>query len=243
MTPERHDEIGRLFHAALEHEPSERPDFLRLACAGDDDLYQQVESLLSLEQSAKDFIEVPIWQKNLSSLDDPQIPREGKVKYCPGCQRLYTGRQRLCPEDNQRLSLPDPYHLVGRVLADKYRIEALVGVGGMGAVYNAQHLVIDRQVAFKILQPNVAISNGHTIGLFEREAKVVGHLFHENIADIKDAGRTTDGIAYIIMEWLDGRTLDEELAVSSPFALERVAGILRQISAALDAAHAKQIIH
>src|SRR5215813_1328041 len=181
MTPERHDEIGRLFHAALELEPSERHDFLRLACAGDDDLYRQVESLLVLEQSAGDFIEVPIWQKNLSSPVDPHIPREGKVKYCPGCQRLYPGRQRLCPEDNQRLSLPDPYHLVGRILADKYRIEALVGIGGMGAVYNAQHLGIDRQVAFKILQPNLAINNEHILTLFEREAKVSGHLYHENI--------------------------------------------------------------
>jgi len=243
MTPERHDQIGGLFHAALEHEPSERTDFLRRACAGDEDLYQQVESLLALEQTAGDYIEVPIWQKTFSLPDDPGSPRETKVKYCPRCQRLYPGRQRMCPEDNQRLSLPDPYHLVGRILAGKYRLEALVGIGGMGAVYNAHHLGIDRQVAFKILQPNVAISNGLMINLFEREAKVVGHLNHENIADIKDAGRTTDGIAYIIMEWLDGRTLDEELAASSPFPLERIAGILRQISAALEAAHSKHIIH
>jgi len=241
LTPERHDEIGRLFHAALELEPSERAGFLRQACAGDDDLYREVESLLAFEQPAGDFIEVPIWRKNLSPPDDPNNPTE--TKYCPWCQRRYPVRQRTCPEDNQRLSLPDPYHLVGQILADKYRIEALVGVGGMGAVYNAQHLGIDRQVAFKILQPNVAISNGRMINLFEQEAKVVGHLHHENIADIKDAGRTSDGIAYIIMEWLDGNTLGEELAVSSPFALERIAGILRQISAALEAAHAKRIIH
>ena len=241
MTPERHDEIGRLFHAALELEPSERTGFLRQACAGDDDLYREVESLLAFEQPAGDFIEVPIWQKNLAPPDNTNNPTE--TKYCPGCQRRYPVRQRTCPEDNQRLSLPDPYHLVGQILADKYRIEALVGVGGMGAVYNAHHLGIDRQVAFKILQPNVAISNGRMINLFEQEAKVVGHLHHENIADIKDAGRTSDGIAYIIMEWLDGYTLDEELAVSSTFALERIAGILRQISAALEAAHAKQVIH
>lgn len=243
MTPERHDEIGRLFHAALELEPSARAGFLRHACAGDDDLYQQVSSLLTLERPAEDFIEVPIWQKTLSVPDVPNSPGDGNAKYCPRCQRRYPRRQRMCPADNQRLSLPDPYHLVGRILADKYRIEALIGVGGMGAVYNARHLGIDRQVAFKILQPNVAISNDRMISLFEREAKVVGHLYHENIADIKDAGRASDGIAYIIMEWLDGYTLDEEIAASSPFPLERIAGIIRQISAALEVAHAKQIIH
>jgi len=243
MTPERHEEIGGLFHAALELDPSERTGFLRRVCAGDDDLYRQVSSLLKLEQTAEGFIEIPIWQTHSAPLDDSNSPRGGKVKYCPMCQRRYPGRQRMCPEDNQRLSLPDPYRLVGRILADKYRIEALVGIGGMGAVYNAYHLGIDRPVAIKILQPNVAISNDRMVDLFEREARVIGHLYHENIADIKDAGRASDGIAYIIMEWLDGYTLDEELAASGHFPMDRVTGILRQISAALEAAHAKQIIH
>src|SRR5262249_8143424 len=213
------------------------------ACASDDDLYQQVSSLLKLEQTAEDFIEAPIWQTHSEPLDNSNGPSGGKVKYCPRCQRRYPGRQRMCPEDNQRLSLPDPYGLVGQILADKYRVEALVGIGGMGAVYNAYHLGIDRPVAFKILQPNVAISNDRMGDLFEREARVIGNLYHENIADIKDAGRASDGIAYIIMEWLDGYTLDEELAASGPFALERIAGILRQICAALETAHAKQIVH
>ncbi|MBO0861269.1 MAG: protein kinase [Chloracidobacterium sp.] len=250
MTPERHEEIGGLFHAALELDPSERDGFLRRVCAGDDDLYHEVSSLLTMERSAEDFIEVPVWQTRSApppailptDSNSPGVVR-GPEKYCPRCQRRYSGRRRMCADDNQRLSLPDPYRLVGRILADKYRIEALVGVGGMGAVYNAYHLGIDRPVAFKILQPNVAINNDRMLDLFEREAKVIGHLYHENIADIKDAGRDPDGIAYIIMEWLDGYTLDEELAASGPFALERVGGILRQICAALEAAHAKQIIH
>jgi serine/threonine protein kinase/tetratricopeptide (TPR) repeat protein len=243
MTPERHEEIGEIFHAALELDSSERTEFLRSVCAGDDDLYQQVSSLLKLERPAESFIEAPIWQTYSVPLNDSNGQGGGKVKHCPRCQRRYPSRQRMCPEDNQRLSLSDPYHLVGRILADKYRIDALVGIGGMGAVYNAYHLGIDRPVAFKILQPNVAIINDRMVDLFEREAKVVGHLYHENIADIKDAGRASDGIAYIIMEWIDGYTLDEELAASGPFGLDRVAGILRQISSALEAAHAKQIVH
>src|SRR5262249_43328805 len=120
MTPERHEKIGELFHDALELDPSERTGFLRHACAGDDELYQQVSSLLILERTAEDFIEVPIWQTHSEPLDDSNSPRGGNVKYCPRCQRRYPGRQRICPEDDQRLSLPDPYHLVGRILADKY---------------------------------------------------------------------------------------------------------------------------
>ena len=79
------------------------------------------------------------------------------AKYCPTCQKTFTSTERLCPDDRSVLSLNDPYHLVGRTLLDKYRIDALVGLGGMGAVYYAYHSGIDRHVAFKILQPNIAI--------------------------------------------------------------------------------------
>jgi len=165
------------------------------------------------------------------------------AKYCPTCQKTFTSAERLCPTDRSVLSLNDPYHLVGRTLLDKYRIDALVGLGGMGAVYYAYHSGIDRSVAFKILQPNVALSEEHVVELFEREAKLAGRLSHENIVDVKDAGRTDEGLAYIVMEWLDGRTLDEELLRRGRLSFGRAAGIARQIAAALGAAHAKNVIH
>lgn len=164
-------------------------------------------------------------------------------KYCPKCNQAYSSTQRFCASDQEVLSLKDPYHLVGNTLMDKYRIVALVGLGGMGAVYCAHHLGIDRRVAFKILQPNVAVGNDHIVELFEREAKLAGRLIHENIVDITDAGHTEDGIAYIVMEWLEGRTLDEELSTEGRFSFKRAIGIIRQISAALGEAHAKRIIH
>jgi len=165
------------------------------------------------------------------------------AKYCPTCQKTFTSTERLCPDDHSVLSLRDPYHLVGRTLLDKYRIEALVGLGGMGAVYHAYHSGIDRRVAFKILQPNIALSNARVVELFEREAKLAGRLTHENIVDVKDAGHTDDGIAYIVMEWLEGRTLDDELLRQGRLGFRRAAGIVRQISAALGEAHGKHVIH
>ena len=166
-----------------------------------------------------------------------------RIKYCPKCGQNYSASQRFCESDQEVLSLKDPYHLVGQTLLDKYKILALVGVGGMGAVYCAHHLGIDRRVAFKILQPNVAIGNDYVVELFEREAKLAGRLTHENIVDVKDAGHTPDGIAYIVMEWLEGQTLDQELAIQGSFSFTRAIGILRQIAAALSEAHAKRIIH
>lgn len=140
--------------------------------------------------------------------------------------------------------MKDRYGLAGRIIADKYQIEALVGVGGMSAVYTAQQIGVGRRVAFKILLPHLANSNTqHIAGLFEREAKTAGQLSHENIATIFDAGHTTDEIAYIAMEWVDGQTLEDEIAQNGPLSLERSAVLLRQICAALDVAHSKMIIH
>ncbi len=165
------------------------------------------------------------------------------MKHCPRCQHTYSDTQRFCVDDGELLSLRDPYHLVGRTLVDKYRIDALIGVGGMGAVYSAHHLGLDRRVAFKILLPHLTFGNPELISLFEREAKTAGRLLHENIVSIFDAGRTNDDIAYIAMEWLDGCTLEDELAAQGPLGFERAAGILRQVAAALEEAHAHRIIH
>src|SRR5206468_2645572 len=135
----------------------------------------------------------------------------------------------------------DPYHLVGRTIDGKYRIEELAGIGGLGAVYKAHQLGIERPVAFKILQPNIA--NEQTVVLFEREAMMAGSLNHENIVTVHDFGHTPDGISYIAMEWLDGDTLEKELAKSGPLSFDRTAQLLIQIATALEEAHTRKIIH
>lgn len=165
------------------------------------------------------------------------------MKYCPKCEKTYPTTQRFCLEDGALLSLRDPFHLVGRTLVEKYRIDALVGIGGMGAVYCAYHTGIERRVAVKILLPHLAIGNDRVVELFEREAKIAGRLSHENIADIKDAGHTADGIAYLVMEWIEGRTLEDEIEAGGAMSLERTRDILRQIAAALDEAHDSFIVH
>ena len=165
------------------------------------------------------------------------------MRFCPQCKLEYPLSQRFCLEDGHLLSLRDPYHLVGKTLVDKYRLDALIGIGGMGVVYSAHHLSIDRRVAIKILQPNMAMGNEHLMELFEREARMAGHLTHENIANVMDAGRTADGIAYIAMEWLEGQTLEDVLEKEAPMSFERAGAILAQTAAALDAAHSKRIVH
>jgi eukaryotic-like serine/threonine-protein kinase len=159
-------------------------------------------------------------------------------KYCPRCEKKYDRQQRFCSNDGELLSVTDPYGLVGTTLDGKYRIDAMVGIGGFGAVYSAHHKGLDKQVAFKILKPNVALETPETVKLFEKEAKTMARLKHDNIVTIHDAGRAADRFSYIAMEWLEGRTLREELGELRRLSFERTAEILRQVAAALAFAHA-----
>jgi len=231
-------QIEKVFYSAMELPRNDRDDFVRQACAGDEELRSEVQALLDANRETENFLRAPA-----ALPQDPPVFPQTRVKYCPRCREIYPVSLRVCRNDQEVLSLKDPYHLVGRTLMDKYRITALVGLGGMGAVYFAHHLGIDRPVALKILQPNVAIGSEYVTELFEREAKLAGRLTHENIVDVKDAGHTPDGIAYIAMEWLDGRTLDEELSDQGRFSFARSIEVIKQISAALREAHAKRVVH
>jgi len=238
MDKDQWQRIEKVFYSAMELAPDERDGFVRQTCAGDEELRREVRALLDANRDTKSLLPAPA-----ALPQDPAAFSPVKIKYCPKCNQTYPKSQRFCENDQEVLSLKDPYHLVGRTLMEKYRITALVGLGGMGAVYYAHHLGIDRRVALKILQPNVAIGNEYVVELFEREAKLAGRLTHENIVDVKDAGHTPDGIAYIIMEWLEGRTLDEELSNQGRLGFKRAIGVIKQVTAALGEAHAKRVIH
>ena len=165
------------------------------------------------------------------------------MKYCLKCQRSYPPGQAFCLEDGEPLSLKDLYGLAGRIIADKYEISALSAIGGMSAIYRAHQLGVHRPVAFKILLPNIAVNNAEMPYLFAREAQLAGRLSHENIATIYDAGETEDHTAYIVMEWLDGHTLEAELRARRYLSYQRIEFVLHQVAAALDAAHDLKIIH
>ena len=90
------------------------------------------------------------------------------MKYCPKCQRTYTVMQSICQDDGEPLAIKDLYGLTGRVINEKYRIEALVTIGGMSALYRAQQIGVERTVAFKILLPNLAFNDQNMLTLFER---------------------------------------------------------------------------
>ena len=141
--------------------------------------------------------------------------------------------------------MPGLEYYVGDVLDDKYRLEHLLGQGGMGAVYLATHLGTERYVALKLISPQF-MRNNEFVERFKREARAAGRLRHPNVVDVTDFGfaRLEDGqVAYLVMEYLDGCTLGDVLAEEARLPLEWVVDILEQVCSAVHEAHQQGIIH
>lgn len=169
--------------------------------------------------------------------------------HCPTCGRRYSTDVEVCPEDQSPLQADPTFAgspagdpLLGRILDGKYRLDAQLGVGGMGTVYRARHLLIDRPVAIKVLNPRF-VEDEAARTRFQREARAAGRLQHTNAVTVTDFGQTTDGYVYIVMELLEGRTLREVLAKEAPLESARSVSLMLQISGAVAAAHEAGIIH
>ncbi len=131
---------------------------------------------------------------------------------------------------------------VGRTAAGKYKLVRLLGEGGMGAVYEAQHSVVGRRFAIKFLHPELA-GNTEIVARFQREAQAAGSLENENIAAVVDAGTADDGAPYLVMEYLEGEDLAHLLVRTGPLPAPRAAYIMIQACRGLAAAHERDIIH
>ena len=141
--------------------------------------------------------------------------------------------------------MTDLEHYVGQVLDEKYRLERLLGRGGMGAVYLATHLGTDRYVALKLIAPQY-MRNQEFVERFKREARAAGRLRHPNVVDVTDFGFSGEGknrVAYLVMEYLDGCTLSDVLAEENRLPLYWVVDILEQVCGAVHEAHQQGIVH
>ncbi|MDQ2647325.1 MAG: serine/threonine protein kinase, partial [Myxococcota bacterium] len=131
---------------------------------------------------------------------------------------------------------------LGEVLAGKYRIVRLLGEGGMGRVYEAEHTSVGRRFAVKLLRPHLA-ANEQALARFRREARAAGALENEHIAAVLDFDTAPDGTPFLVMEYLEGRSLGQLLADEGPLPASRAANALLQVCRGLEAAHAAGILH
>jgi serine/threonine-protein kinase len=132
--------------------------------------------------------------------------------------------------------------LIGRSIDGRYRIDAVVGKGGMGTVYRATRLLIGDEVAIKILHIG-EVEDPQAAERFRREARAAARLKHPNAVSIYDFGVSSDGLQYLVMDLVEGRSLRDITKEQGPISLSLVAEIVSQICAALDEAHRHHIVH
>ncbi len=166
---------------------------------------------------------------------------------CPECGRVNPSDARFCAACGQRFDA-DAAHddegadpLLGRTIAERYRIEDRLGRGGMGVVYRVEHVRIGKLMAMKLLHGALALDKD-TIKRFKREAEAVSKLDHPNIVQVFDFGRS-DGMMFLVMEYLSGRDLGQVLKEQGPLPFERVARIAAQICGSVAQAHERGIVH
>lgn len=164
------------------------------------------------------------------------------MKVCPVCNLRYPATSTLCFVDRAQLVVvPDPW--VGAVIAGKYRVEGIIGAGGMATVYRARGTLQDREVAVKIfrreLSPDPKLKQR-----FRREATNTRRLAHRNIIELLEEGDTDDGTPFLVMELLDGSTLEAILKeANGALSIERSVDLVLQLTAGLARAHDFQVLH
>ena len=165
----------------------------------------------------------------------------GTIKMCCHCGGSFAGTLALCPEDGKPLFAPEVVARIGMRLKD-HVIQGVIGEGGMGVVYRAQHVVLEKPVAIKVLHDRFA-KQTESIERFILEAKAASRIRHPNIIDVTDIGTTDEGLVFMVMEYLDGENLEDRLRRTGRLPLFNVVNILGQVARGLGAAHELGIVH
>jgi serine/threonine protein kinase/ketosteroid isomerase-like protein len=165
------------------------------------------------------------------------------MRYCRACHRCFGDGVEFCLFDQTATREVESLPLI---VEGKYRLEQLIAHGGMGSVYRATHLSLDRAVAIKILRAEF-LADATARERFNREARAAARLKHPNIVSVYDSGHLPNGSAYLVMELIEGRSLREEMQAHAArlgqMRPERAAAIMSQVCAGIEAAHRLGIIH
>lgn len=163
------------------------------------------------------------------------------MKTCSTCQGSYPNNFAVCPQDGTPLQEIGTWS-EGSVIRGKYRLLSKVGQGGMGAVYKALHLAFDEMRALKVIAPEL-MSDELFVKRFMHEAKITRKLQHPNAVRVDDIDEAEDGRPFIVMEFIEGKSLKKLIREEGPLPAARVCTLVKQAAAALDAAHRLSMVH
>ena len=163
------------------------------------------------------------------------------MKHCSVCNEKFDDSISFCPRDGEVLE-EDSGSLVGKALDGQYQIEALLGKGGMGAVFRARHILLGDRVAIKVLPPEMR-SNTEWLRRFQREGQAARRFRHPNAVTVYDLRTSGDGTIYLVMEYVEGNTLDAELKKRGRFSPAEAVAVLIPVMSVLNAAHAMGVVH
>ena len=161
---------------------------------------------------------------------------------CAYCGYVGKNDEALCPNDGTALKVMSQHSLVGSVLSERYKILSLLGTGGMGSVYKAKQLLLDKIVAVKVLHGSVGSDEPERARRFRQEGKVISSLSHPNIVGALDFG-VENGQAFLVMDYVDGSILYDVIMKCGHLEASRAVPIFTQICDAMQYAHSKGIIH
>lgn len=145
--------------------------------------------------------------------------------------------------DHPAMSRPQSPVKIGEVLAEKYRVERVLGVGGMGVVVEATHLDLQKRVALKFMLKGTGDPGGEAVARFMREGRAAAGLHSEHVARVLDVGRLDTGEPYMVMEFLEGRDLSDLIRGDGPQPVDRAVSYVLQACEAIAEAHARGIVH
>jgi serine/threonine protein kinase len=163
------------------------------------------------------------------------------MKYCTLCKAKYEDSVTFCSIDGEVLEA-DPASIVNTVLDGQYQMEALLGKGGMGAVYRARHILLGDRVAIKVLPPEVR-TNAEWLRRFRREGQAARRFRHPNAVTVYDLRTAADGTIYMVMEYVEGHTLDLAIKTRGRFSAAESLDILTPVMSVLDTAHSMGVVH
>ena len=163
------------------------------------------------------------------------------MKFCPQCGGSFDGKAGFCPDDGTVLEAGSPVE-VGQVLDGQYEIEAFIARGGMGTLHRARHILLGDRVVIKTLRPEMR-SNSEWLRRFQREGQAARRFRHPNAVIVYDLRANSDGLTYMVMEYVEGQTLDKELQQHGRLSAHEALEILEPVARALDMAHTNGVVH